>query len=170
MSIGENLSRARKNKGISQEAVAEQLNVSRQSVSLWETDQNQPSLDNLTSLSDLYGVSVSVLLGQMPFPEDRIQQQKVSLEEKREKERQEYRNKDAAIYGVLALIAAVLSVFLFLIKGIGIILSIATVILSIASMTNKKTKLNICTLIIGVVYVFAAIIALIAFKDINLPI
>ncbi len=64
MNIGERLVKARKAKGLSQEAVANELNVSRQSVSLWETDQTMPTVDNLMALSALYDVSVSYLLGQ----------------------------------------------------------------------------------------------------------
>lgn len=64
MNIGENLIKARKAKGLSQEDVANELNVSRQSVSLWETDQTVPTIDNLVTLSKLYGVNVSILLGQ----------------------------------------------------------------------------------------------------------
>jgi len=169
MSIGENLSRARKRKGLSQEAVAEKLNVSRQSVSLWETDQNQPTLDNLTTLSDLYGVSVSVLLGQVAFPEDRQQQQQINLELKREKEREAYKKKDATLFGILALMACILAIFLFLVPGLGIVVSIVAVILSIVSLSNKHTRLNSVTLIIGVVYVCASLIALIALKNVNLP-
>lgn len=38
MNLGENLFQARKKKGLSQEAVAEKLGVSRQTISKWETD------------------------------------------------------------------------------------------------------------------------------------
>ena len=47
MSFGENLCKARKLKGLSQEDLAFQLNVSRQSVSFWENNQTVPSFENL---------------------------------------------------------------------------------------------------------------------------
>ena len=53
MKIGSYLVTARKKRGLSQEDVAQSLDVSRQSVSLWECDQTIPSLDNLISLSNL---------------------------------------------------------------------------------------------------------------------
>ena len=67
MNIGQYLIKARKRQGLSQEDVANTLNVSRQSVSLWECDQTVPTLDNLISLSTLYKVSVDVLTGQKDF-------------------------------------------------------------------------------------------------------
>ena len=42
MSIGKKLYELRKQKGLSQEEVADKLNVSRQTVSKWETDQSMP--------------------------------------------------------------------------------------------------------------------------------
>ena len=62
MSVGENILQLRKQQGLSQEALAEKMLVSRQTVSLWETDQTQPTLDNLMRLKDIFGVSVDYLL------------------------------------------------------------------------------------------------------------
>ena len=42
MSLGSNLFHARKSKGLSQEAAAEKLGVSRQTISKWETDETLP--------------------------------------------------------------------------------------------------------------------------------
>ena len=44
MNLGENLFQARKKKGLSQEAVAEKLGVSRQTISKWETDETLPDI------------------------------------------------------------------------------------------------------------------------------
>lgn len=49
---------------ISQTAVAEELNVSRQSISKWETGKCYPDLDNLVLLSKLYRVSIDTLLNE----------------------------------------------------------------------------------------------------------
>ena len=46
MSLGERLSNLRKTKKLSQEEVAERLNVSRQTISKWETDQSTPDFDS----------------------------------------------------------------------------------------------------------------------------
>ena len=44
MRLGESLFQARKKRGLSQEAVAEQLGVSRQTISKWETDETLPDI------------------------------------------------------------------------------------------------------------------------------
>ncbi len=52
----------RKAAGISQEALAAQLGVSRQAVSKWERSESSPDTDNLIALAALYGVSLDELL------------------------------------------------------------------------------------------------------------
>ena len=70
MTLGQRISELRKERGYAQEYVAEQLNVSRQAVSKWETDQCAPDTYNLIALSELFGVSVEYLAtgkgGEMP--------------------------------------------------------------------------------------------------------
>ena len=60
--LGENLARYRKEKGLSQEKVAEYLSVSRQAVTKWEKNLSRPSSDHLIHLAELFDVSVDVLL------------------------------------------------------------------------------------------------------------
>ena len=62
MSLAEKLVILRKQKGLTQMDLAEQLNVSRQAISRWEVGAAVPSTDNLKVLSDLYGVPVDYLL------------------------------------------------------------------------------------------------------------
>ncbi|MFC5732312.1 helix-turn-helix domain-containing protein [Cytobacillus gottheilii] len=62
MVFGEKLKMERKNKGWSQEELAEQLFVSRQSVSKWENGQNYPSIEIIIRLSDLFEISIDELL------------------------------------------------------------------------------------------------------------
>ncbi|WP_242840311.1 helix-turn-helix domain-containing protein [Weissella ceti] len=52
----------RKDKGMTQQDLADALHVSRQTVSTWETGKNYPSLDVLKSISDLFDVSFEHLL------------------------------------------------------------------------------------------------------------
>ncbi len=58
----EKLKSERKNKGWSQEELAEQLFVSRQSVSKWENGQNYPSIEIIIKISDLLGITIDELL------------------------------------------------------------------------------------------------------------
>ena len=64
MSLGERIYQYRKAKGMSQDALAELLDVSRQSVSKWENDTAQPELSKLTIMCDLFGVSLDELESQ----------------------------------------------------------------------------------------------------------
>ncbi len=63
MGFAENLRRIRKEKGLSQEALAEMLEVSRQSVSKWEQDEGYPEVEKLLHLSNRLNVSLDSLMG-----------------------------------------------------------------------------------------------------------
>lgn len=62
MSLSENLKVLRKQKGLSQEQLAEQLNVSRQAVSKWESKNGMPEMDSLIILSEIFECTIDDLL------------------------------------------------------------------------------------------------------------
>lgn len=62
MTTGQRLLALRTRAGLSQEALAERLGVSRQSISKWETDGSIPDLDNLVRLSEIFGVTLDALV------------------------------------------------------------------------------------------------------------
>ena len=62
--LGENLKALRKQKGMSQEVMAQQLNVVRQTVSKWEQGLSVPDAQMLTRIAELFEVPVSSLLGE----------------------------------------------------------------------------------------------------------
>ena len=62
MTLGQHLTHLRTGRGWSQDVLAEQLGVSRQSVSKWETDSSVPDLDKLLGLSALFGVTLDKLV------------------------------------------------------------------------------------------------------------
>ena len=62
MIFSEKLQVLRKNKGFTQEAFAEKLNVSRQAVAKWESGQVYPDIGNLIEISNLLNVSVDYLV------------------------------------------------------------------------------------------------------------
>jgi transcriptional regulator with XRE-family HTH domain len=62
MTFGEKLYKLRKEKGLSQEALAEKLNTSRQAVSKWENDQGFPETEKLLLLGNIFEVSIDYLL------------------------------------------------------------------------------------------------------------
>lgn len=62
MNLGNSLSRARRNCGLSQEEVAEKLGVSRQTISKWETDETLPDIRQSKRLALLYHLSLDELI------------------------------------------------------------------------------------------------------------
>lgn len=62
MEMGRKLKEARQMSGLTQENVAEKLNVSRQTISNWETEKFYPDILYVLQLSDLYQVSLDELL------------------------------------------------------------------------------------------------------------
>lgn len=62
MNMGERITELRKSKGLSQEELAEQLGVSRQSVSKWETGASTPDTDKAVAMSRIFGVTADFLL------------------------------------------------------------------------------------------------------------
>ena len=63
MEIGEKIRNARIAKGLTQEQVAEAVLVSRQTISNWENENIQPSIDMLVSLANVFNVTTDYLLG-----------------------------------------------------------------------------------------------------------
>lgn len=74
MGFGERLYQLRKEKGLSQEGLADALDVSRQAVSRWENNQGWPETDKLMQMSNLFGVTVDYLLRDEPMPEGQSEQ------------------------------------------------------------------------------------------------
>ena len=62
-SMGDVIRRCRKQKGMTQEALAQELNVTAQSVSKWENGQSMPDIGLLLPLAKVLGISVNELLG-----------------------------------------------------------------------------------------------------------
>lgn len=62
MNINERLLKLRKEKGYSQEELANEINVSRQTISKWETGESNPDFDKIEPLCNLYGISADELI------------------------------------------------------------------------------------------------------------
>ena len=62
MTFGEKLQSLRQRAGMSQDALAERLQVSRQAVSRWERDETMPETDKVVALADIFGVTTDYLL------------------------------------------------------------------------------------------------------------
>lgn len=91
MEIGKQIRKYRSEAGLSQEMLAEKIYVSRQTISNWENDKNYPDINSLLRLSEIFHVSIDILI-------------KGDVEKMKEKIRQEDRQKfetDSKIYTML---------------------------------------------------------------------
>lgn len=71
--LGRRIAAQRKNLGLTQDALAEQLGVTAQAVSKWENDQSCPDISMLPKLAEIFGITIDALLGvekKEPEPED----------------------------------------------------------------------------------------------------
>ena len=60
--VGTSIKKLREEKGMTQDALAERLNVTRQAVSNWETGKTQPDIETLTHLAEIFNVSVERII------------------------------------------------------------------------------------------------------------
>lgn len=84
MNLAEKITKHRKQKGWSQEQLAEQLDISRQSVSKWESGASIPDLDKILRLSEIFEVSTDYLLKD-EMEEEQVKSDEDKLENKETK-------------------------------------------------------------------------------------
>lgn len=108
MDLGNRLYELRKAKKISQEEAAEKLNVTRQTISKWETNQSQPDFDKIMPLCELYEIGVEELFGNQKVNSGEVKQEEVV-------EETDYKKKTALVVST--------SVFFYFIAVIWIILA-----------------------------------------------
>ena len=81
MKFNEKLQLLRKNKGMSQEALAEEFGVSRQAVSRWESGQVYPETEKIVAMSDFFNISLDDLIKDGHWePEQEVNVQTVEIE------------------------------------------------------------------------------------------
>ncbi|KXT85137.1 helix-turn-helix domain-containing protein [Streptococcus panodentis] len=108
MKLADKLFELRKEKGWSQELLAEKVNVSRQSISKWESGQALPELEKIVELSRIFQVTTDyLLLEESPKPEI-----KPVLSEN-EKDRYYKEVKSYGFWQVLSVFVSALAIFLF---------------------------------------------------------
>lgn len=63
LSLGKKISELRKEKGITQEELADKLGISPQAVSKWENDLSCPDIMSLPDIADIFGITIDELFG-----------------------------------------------------------------------------------------------------------
>lgn len=152
MSLGERLFDLRKKKQLSQEEVAEKLNVTRQTVSKWETDASVPDLDRIVPLCELYEIKIEELLT------GKKEETLPNIDKEAKKEREEIIRKRAKgigfgiLFFFLAVVWIMISIPVFfmnpivasaiflLLCGVGVYLIVYTCILYKEKRTKEEEK------------------------------
>ncbi|OUP66305.1 hypothetical protein B5F13_04865 [Drancourtella sp. An177] len=128
---GKHLKELREAKKLSQDQVAQELNVSRQAISKWENDKTFPDIDNLIRLSRLYGVTLDELVG--------VEREK---EETTEKDKEEGYKREEVFYhkeSIIGMLLIMIVIASCLIAQVGFIVSIIFIVLS-KELRTKKWK------------------------------
>lgn len=149
MDISEKILKLRKANNISQENLAEQLNVSRQSISKWETGQSVPETEKLIALSEIFNVTIDYLL--KPSEIDDISIRTEILEKQQQQLAEKEAKKDKILFITLSCLATYLIAFTIYIIGHfyfeiwnpGVILSEFIIATSVAIVINLKHKYKV---------------------------
>ncbi|MGM0220181.1 helix-turn-helix domain-containing protein [Enterococcus sp. AZ126] len=154
MVLADRLRVHRENKGLSQSAVADQLNVSRQSVSKWETGKGYPDIDNLVLLSKIYEVSIDELVQENEVLKKKIEENNQTINDHRRKldwiHNQGIGDKDE---GLLLLIAVI---------GLSVAAPLGLFLAPIIIKRNKKSNtfymliniVSVCCILINLYFTF----------------
>ena len=154
--IGTFLKDLRKEKGLTQEQLAETLNVSRRTVSRWETGNNMPDLDLLMEIVDLYEVDLREMLNGERKSEDKMNKEleetvlQVAEYTNADKQRVTKTVQGFFLLGILALAVNVGMEFLDapdtfwtgVVKGITIGIAVGSMILGILYTTGAMMKVQ----------------------------
>lgn len=112
--LSENIRKYRKLNNMSQDELAEKLNVTRQSISLWENGQTQPSLENIVSLAKLFEVSTDELL-----VSDQTEPVVANSEPSKKTEDPKKKKKTFLILGIAIAVVLLTTVALILLNNLG---------------------------------------------------
>ena len=133
MDLGNQIKKYRNELEISQEKLAEKIYVSRQSISNWENDKNYPDINSLIRLSQVFHISLDILI------KGDVEEMKKEISEKDRKHIEKLSNIYAILFALLALTP--MPLFYFLGK-VGIVIWLIIVVASIyaAFLVEKKKK------------------------------
>ncbi|MCA5013632.1 MULTISPECIES: helix-turn-helix domain-containing protein [unclassified Enterococcus] len=154
MVLADRLRAHRENKGLSQAAVATKLNISRQSVSKWETGKGYPDIDNLVLLSKIYEVSIDELVQENKVLKKKIEENNQTIDEHRKKlDWIHHPGLDEKDEGLLLLIAVI---------GLSIAAPLGLFIAPIIIKRNKKSNtfymliniVSVCCILINLYFMF----------------
>lgn len=169
MTLGEKIQKLRKQKGLSQEALAEKVTVTRQTISKWELNQSTPDLDFIAQLSNVFNVSSDYLI-----KDELIEPNELPFKKRTYKLSEKFKTNIFIIISIIVLISNCICVICdyFISKNLSwsfiVIISTIALWLLILPLLIAKTKIILKTLIvISVIPIpLLAILALLLKKNI----
>lgn len=136
MELGKQIKKYRGELGISQDVLAEKIYVSRQTISNWENDKNYPDINSLLRLSEVFHVSLDILIkGDIEEMKEEIKQ--IKQEDKQQFER--LGNVFAVLFFAMLLTPIPLMHYLDNV-GIGLWAALAAVTFWVGGKVEKKKK------------------------------
>ncbi len=156
MTLGEKIQKLRKQRGLSQEALAEKVTVTRQTISKWELGSSEPTAANLAELAALFEMSISELVDPQKYAEEQ------EAQEQRFKEKQWNSKMLFGRWGAVVLINAGWDGYSSGLYGTDFpyywlaILIIGLVLLFITSKDmGKRHKLELLQIVVGLIMIFS---------------
>lgn len=111
MTIGENLQKLRREKGLSQEELAVKISVTRQTISKWELDQSAPNFEYIVQLSEIFGVTCDYLIKGAQSTSESITNKAIASEN----------FKSLNNNSIIGIFKSIIGIFISIISGIPII-------------------------------------------------
>lgn len=148
MTIGEKIQNLRKQRGMSQEQLAEALGVSRQAVSKWEAGQSVPDIDKIISICDYFGVTTDYILrnAETTQSQHEVAQNAYNMSEKELDENIKKKQRSALLLAIAIVLYILCVVPVIIIENdVGTVLmfvmvAVATGIIVYRSTLNQKNK------------------------------
>lgn len=140
MKFGDNLKNLRKSKKYSQEELAEKVNVSRQSVSKWETGEAYPEMNNLLELCKIFKCRINDLVNDSILDIDSLDEKtKIEVGKLKEEDQKKVKGLSKSIF----IIARISKILIMLAIGILLISSILTnILLANVRINNNEIRLK----------------------------
>jgi transcriptional regulator with XRE-family HTH domain len=80
MDLGSRIKEARERQNLSQDELAERMDISRQAISKWETGKSYPDIEKILKLSDIFNLSLDELVkGDKTFQENLIKESRIGM-------------------------------------------------------------------------------------------
>lgn len=111
--IGKLIAELRKKQGLTQQQLADKLNLSNKTISKWESGSGSPDISNLLTLADVLGISVDELLrGELGITED-IEEDNMLKKNMIKRELTPEQKKERAVIAFAASVGAVLGIIAY---------------------------------------------------------